>query len=61
MVVPGVESLDNPSSAGSEREPLGADQAVAAEFDQELGGLGRVVAGVEVDRDVVEQPDPSTF
>ncbi len=52
-VVPGVEPFDYPSTAGLQWESLLADHAMAAEFGQEVPGLGRVVAGIEMDRDLI--------
>src|SRR3954453_15498711 len=56
-VVPGVGPLDHPAAARLEGEALVADHAVAAELIEQVAGLARVVAGVEMDGDVVGQAD----
>lgn len=57
-VVPGVGALNDPTGAGLQGKALDADHGLAAQFLQQLTGDGAVVAGVQVHRDLLGQPDP---
>jgi len=52
-VMPGVGPFDDPAGAGLQRGAFGADHRVASEFVEEVTGLRAVIAGVEVDGDVL--------
>lgn len=52
-VVPGVGTFDDPAGAGLQGSALGGDAPLAAQDGQPFAGLVRVVAGVQVHRDVL--------
>ena len=57
-VVPGVRALDDPAGSGLQGEPLDADHAVAAEFVEQVTGLGAVIPGIQVHRDPLGKSYP---
>ncbi len=57
-VVPGVGALDDPAGSGLQGEPLDADHAVAAEFVEQVTGLGAVIPGIQVHRDPLGKSYP---